>query len=140
MEKKSNYTDWYDKELYNIDITPLYWHFQGKRYPEAGGVEYYEQNGEIYQRDDVVVVGGHIGNIEGVNVEQGVCMLGLSFDYAGCMADPEEWEMWSGYHCKMGSIRHATTDEIANYEISANLVADACERADNAYKERRAGF
>ena len=140
MEQNSNYSDWGDKALYSVEITPLYWHYQGKRYPEDGGLECYEQGGNTYQRDDVVVVGGHIGNIEGVNVEQGVCMLGLSFDFDECMADPEEWEMWSGYHCKLDGIRHATDKEKENYEISANLVADACERADNAWKEKRSGF
>lgn len=128
----------YDKKLYDMPMKSLFWYFNGKRFPKEG-IERFDYKNKTFKRDDIVVVGGHIGNIEAVNIEQGVCMLGLSFDYAGCMADPEEWEMWSGYRCKSNGIRHATPDEIENYEISANLVADACDRADNAYKDWRAG-
>ena len=45
MEQNSNYYGWGDKALYSVELTPLYWHYQGKRHPEDSGVECYEQGG-----------------------------------------------------------------------------------------------
>ena len=90
----------------------------------------------IYKCDEIVVVGGHIGNIERIDLEAKQCQLGLSYEYDQCMEDPEEWEMWSGYTCSYEGIRHATEDEIKNYTISSDLTCDAAEAADRAWKER----
>lgn len=73
MENNSNYSGWGDKALYSVELTPLYWHYQGKRYPEDGGVEYYEQNGEIYQRDDVCLDCAFEGTTECVTDDGLLC-------------------------------------------------------------------
>ena len=90
----------------------------------------------IYKCDEIVVVGGHIGNIERVDLEKEECQLGLSFEYDRCMDDPEDWEMWSGYICSYKDIRHANEQEVMNYDISSDLCCDAAEAADRAWKER----
>ena len=91
---------------------------------------------QLFRCDDIVVVGGHIGNIEGVDFDEEICHLGLSYEYVHCMANPEDWEMWSGYSCPYEGIRFATEEEKKNYEISAGLTCDAAEAADRAWKER----
>ena len=129
----------HDKHLYELPLKSLFWYFRGERFPKEG-IERYEHDGKTFTRDDIVVAGGHIGNIEAVNEEEGVCMLGLSYDYDKCMRNPRAWEMWSGFRCRVDGIRHATEEEKAKYAISADLTCDAAERADAAYKERKAGF
>ena len=90
----------------------------------------------IYKCDEIVVVGGHIGNIERVDLEKEECQLGLSFTYDNCMEDPEDWEMYSGYICSYKDIRHANEQEVMNYDISSGLCCDTAEAADRAWKER----
>ena len=133
--------EWYDKALYDIPTTPLnIHHHNGSVIPNDGGIDSFDHNGATFKHDNIVVVGGHIGNIERVNLEEGVCALGLSFPYEDCMRDPHDWWMHSGYHCKLDGIRHATEDEKKKYNISADLTCDAFERSDMAYKDKRAGF
>ena len=128
-----------DKHLYELPLESLFWYFKGERFPKEG-IEHYKHDGKTFMRDDIVVAGGHIGNLEAVNEEEGVCMLGLSYDYGKCMRNPRNWEMWSGFRCRVDGIRHATEEEKAKYAISADLTCDAAERADAAYKDRMAGF
>ncbi len=89
-----------------------------------------------YRCDDCVVVGGHIGNIEGIDFEKDVCHLGLSFEYGLCMENPHDWSMYSGYSCPFEGIRHATDEEKGKYRISSDLACDAAEAGDRAWKER----
>lgn len=106
-------------------------------YPPYDGVMSVRLEGHVFEADDIVVAGGHIGNIEGVDIEEKTVHLGLSYEYDKCMADPEDWEMFSGHQCSYNGIRHATREEIRKYEISAGLTCDAAEMADIAYKEKR---
>lgn len=129
----------YDKHLYELPLKSLFWYFKGERFPKEG-IERFDHDGKTFKRDDIVVVGERIGNIEAVNEDEGVCMLGLSYEYGKCMHNPYKWEMCSGFRCKVDGIRHATKEEKAKYAISADLTCDAAERADAAYKDRRAGF
>ena len=130
--------------IYDIKMTGLNHYDNGKPTPfwnpedgEHFGIDSFEFNGETFKSDDIVVVGGEIGNIEIVNISEGIAGLGLSFDYDECMHNPYDWTMSSGYRCKMDGLRHATDEEIKKYEISSGLCCDAAERADIAYKEKR---
>ena len=128
---------WGEKTLYDIQMTALNFYNHDGSCPTVDGIDSFTYNGGTFKCDDIVVAGGHIGNIETVNTEYGVCMLGLSYNYKECMQNPEDWEMWSGFRCRMDDIRHATPDEIKKYEISSGLTCDAAEAADVAYKEKR---
>ena len=135
MKEKEN--GWGDKDLYEIPMTNLNFYNQDGSCPTVDGIDSFTYGDETYKCDDIVVVGGHIGNIEIVSLAQGVAGLGLSYVYDDCMNNPYEWEMWSGFRCGLDGIRHATDDERKKYEISAGLTCDSAERADNAYKEKR---
>ena len=128
---------WGEKALYNVQMTALNFYNHDGSCPTVDGIDSITYNGSTFKCDDIVIAGGHIGNLEAVNTELGVCMLGLSYNYNECMKNPYDWCMWSGYRCKMNDIRHATPDEIKKYEISAGLTCDSAERADKAYKEKR---
>lgn len=129
---------WGDKALYDIPMTALNFYNHNGSCPTVDGIDSFSYGEETYRLDDIVVVGGHIGNIENVSLAQGVAGLGLSYEYEECMKNPYDWSMWSGYRCPLSDIRHATEEERNKYEISAKLTCDAAERADNAYKEKRA--
>ena len=144
MSKTNN---WDDKSLYDIEMEHLsHRNANGSLVPfhtphgEEFGLASFDMNGETFKSDDTVVVGGHIGNIECVNLKEGIVGLGLSYEYDKCMANPEDWEMFSGYRCKIDGIRHATAEEVKNYEVSANLTCDAAEAADRAWKDKMANM
>lgn len=130
-----------DKNLYDVPMTGLNHYCNGKPVPffcngkEEWGIDSFDFNGQTFKSDDIVVVDGHIGNIEIVNTEVGCCGLGMSLIYADVMAR-RPWTMNSGHRCKLDGIRHATDEEKRLYEIDANDVYDGAERADRMWKER----
>lgn len=129
-----------DKDLYDIPMTNLNFYNHDGSCPTVDGIDSFVWDGQEFKLDDVVVAGGHIGNIEAISITHGVCMLGLSYNFEKCIKNPYDWEMWSGFRCSINGLRHATEEEKARYAISADLTCDAAERADAAYKDRRAGF
>lgn len=137
MKENETNNGWGNKDLYKIPMTNLNFYNHNGSCPTVGGIDSFTYGDETYRLDDIVVVGGHIGNIEIVNLAQGVAGLGLSYEYEECMKNPYDWSMWSGFRCALDGIRHATDDERKKYEISAELTCDSAERADNAYKEKR---
>lgn len=138
--KEKDEPNWYNKALYDIPTTPLNHHHNGSVVPKDGGIDSFDHNGATFKHDNIVVVGGHIGNIERVNLEEAVCALGLSFSYDDCMRDPYDFRMYSGYRSKLDGIRHATEGEKKKYDVSAGIACDIAERADAMYKDKRAGF
>lgn len=143
MEKESKGQwpeDWGDREMYDLSLKGLNFYNTDGSCPTVDGIDSFEYNGSTFKLDDIVVVGGHIGNIEAVSLEHGVCMVGLSYEYEECMKNPYDWGLWSGFRCRMDGLRHATEEEAKKYRISAGLTCDAAERADAAYKDKRAGF
>lgn len=139
MAEKDN-NGWGDKAIYDIPLRPLNFYNHNGTCPTPDGIDGFDMNGEIFVYDDTVVAGGHIGNIESVNLERGICMLGLSYEYDKCMANPYKWESWSGFRCRIDDIRHATDKERKKYDISAKLTCDLAALADAEYKDMRAGF
>lgn len=134
--KENENNGWGGKAMYKIPMTALNFYHNGRCVTEKG-IDSFAYDGETFRCDDIVVVGGHIGNIELVSITHGVAGLGLSYEYGDCMENPYDWEMWSGFRCPLDGIRHATEEEKKKYEISAGLTCDAAEAADNAYKESR---
>lgn len=139
MKEKETSNGWGDRALYHIPMTNLNFYHNGKCCTNDG-IDSFFYGGETFVSCDIVVVGGHIGNIEIVNLAQGAVGLGLSYEYDKCIKNPYDWAMWSGFRCSINGLRHATEEEKARYAISADLTCDAAERADAAYKDRRAGF
>lgn len=131
--------NWYDKAVYSLPMTSLNFYNHNGSCPTRDGIDSFMWDGSEFKCDDIVVVDGEIGNIECVNLTQGYCGLGMSFDYADTMAH-KEWEMTSGYRCKLEGIRHATDEEKAEYKKVADDVCYIAEAADNARKERGFSF
>lgn len=123
------------QNIYDIQMKNLNFYNHDGSCPTKDGIDSFEYNGQTFKCDDLVVVDGQIGNIEIVNVEAGVCGLGMSFIYDDVMAR-KDWTMTSGYRCPMTGLRHATDEEKRLYEIDANDVCDAAEASDRAWKER----
>ena len=115
-------------------MTALNFYHNG-RCVTRNGIDSFLYDGEEFKCDDIVVVGGEIGNIEGVNITLGYCALGMSFNYEDTMS-AREWTMTSGFRCKLDGIRHATKEEIELYEIPAKEACDIAEASDIAWKER----
>lgn len=123
-----------NRELHEIPMTSLNFYDNGRCVTDAG-IDSFDYNGQTFKCDDLVVVGGQIGNIEKVNVEQGVCALGMSFVYDDVMAR-KPWSMNSGYRSPMTDIRHATDEETRCFELDEKKVGAASEYADRMWKER----
>ena len=123
------------QNLYDVPMKSLNFYNHNGSCPTRDGIDSFEYGGQTFKCDDLVVVDGQIGNIEIVNVEAGVCGLGMSFIYDDMMAR-KHWTMSSGHRCKLDGIRHATDEEKAIYDIDANDVGDVCDEADRKWKER----
>ena len=121
-----------------MPMTHLIHYFNGEigvSFDKSKDIDSFDYNGQTFRAGDTVVVDGKIGDIELVNLETGYCGLGLSFIYDDVMAR-NEWTMISGHRCKLDGLRHATDEEIRNYDIDADLVCRASEEADRRWKER----
>lgn len=121
-----------DRELYRLPMTSLQCYFDGKPVL-SDAIDAFQHEGQLYRRDDIVVVDGVLANLECVNHDRGVCGLGISFDLDGAL---DGGEYTSGHRCSLEGLRHATSEENALYERLADIVCCRCNAADMEREER----